>query len=424
MDKKTILVFPCGSEIGLEIHRSLRYSRHVKLIGGSSVEDHGKFVYENYMGDIPFITDPTYIPFIRHLVEGQKIDAMYPSMDSVITILTENRESLRCELISSPLETVRTCSSKAKTYERLRHAILTPKVYKSIEEIDTYPVFIKPEIGYGTRGARKIINAEQARCHMEEYPNCMILEYLPGKEFTVDCFTDRKGKLLFAGPRERRRIMNGISVNTISLVPDKRPFEILAEKINKYLSFRGAWFFQVKERGDGELVLLEVAARLGGSSALYRNLGINFALLSIFDAFDEEVKLLSNNIKIELDRALDNCYELDFTFDEVYIDLDDCLVISDKVNTNLISFIYKCINNNIKVILLTRHVSHLGETLKKFRLNNVFDFIVNIKDGLPKSHFIKSARAILIDDSFAERKEVKDVLGIPAFAPDAVECLF
>ena len=46
--KKNILVFPCGSEIALEIYRSVNKSIHFNLIGASSVDDHGKFIYENY----------------------------------------------------------------------------------------------------------------------------------------------------------------------------------------------------------------------------------------------------------------------------------------------------------------------------------------------------------------------------------------
>ena len=45
--KKNILVFPCGSEIGLEIYNSVKYSTYFNLIGANSSDDHGKFVYEN-----------------------------------------------------------------------------------------------------------------------------------------------------------------------------------------------------------------------------------------------------------------------------------------------------------------------------------------------------------------------------------------
>ena len=47
--KKKVLVFPCGSEIGLELHRALGKAKEVVLYGASSVSDHGEFVYENHI---------------------------------------------------------------------------------------------------------------------------------------------------------------------------------------------------------------------------------------------------------------------------------------------------------------------------------------------------------------------------------------
>ena len=43
-----VLVFPCGSEIGLEIHAALRHAKDICLHGASSVSDHGEFVYARY----------------------------------------------------------------------------------------------------------------------------------------------------------------------------------------------------------------------------------------------------------------------------------------------------------------------------------------------------------------------------------------
>jgi len=55
---KRVLVFPCGSEIGLEINKALGHSIHFELIGASSVpSNHGKFVYKNYIEGIPYIDD-------------------------------------------------------------------------------------------------------------------------------------------------------------------------------------------------------------------------------------------------------------------------------------------------------------------------------------------------------------------------------
>lgn len=54
---KNILVYPCGTEIGLEIYRALNNSIHYNLIGGSSSYDHGRFVYKNHIDKLPFLTD-------------------------------------------------------------------------------------------------------------------------------------------------------------------------------------------------------------------------------------------------------------------------------------------------------------------------------------------------------------------------------
>jgi len=59
--KKNVLVFPCGSEIGLEIYRSLSKSIHFNIIGASSIDDHGKFIFQNYIGDAPFVEDANFI---------------------------------------------------------------------------------------------------------------------------------------------------------------------------------------------------------------------------------------------------------------------------------------------------------------------------------------------------------------------------
>ena len=60
-----ILVFPCGSEIGLEINKAFDGVKDVNLIGASSVPDHGKFVYKKYTEDIPFIKDKNFITALR-----------------------------------------------------------------------------------------------------------------------------------------------------------------------------------------------------------------------------------------------------------------------------------------------------------------------------------------------------------------------
>ena len=425
MQKLKILVFPCGSEIGLEIHRSLKFSAHIELFGANSVNDHGKFIYENYFGDLPFIDDENFIPSLSKLVKANNIDAIYPAMDKVIWKLKLHENDLGCKIIASPIETTEICLSKKLTYQKLNNVVNVPKTYNNINTISSYPVFIKPNIGYGSRGVFKADSIDDVEYFFKNknVDDYIISEFLTGKEYTVDCFTDRHNKLRFCGPRLRQRISNGISVNTTLVTKNTEEFFSIAKKINNSINLQGAWFFQLKRDKEGLLTLMEIADRLGGSSSLYRCKGINFALLSIFDAFNNKIEIIENNYQIELDRALDNRYKTDFVFSTVYVDLDDCLIVDNKVNTQLLGFLYSCINKNIQIILITKHIGDVAEFLEQYKIGNIFTQIIHLSKTDKKIDYLKEMDSIFIDDSFSERKDVFTRFQIPVFSPDMIESI-
>jgi Carbamoylphosphate synthase large subunit (split gene in MJ) len=429
--KKNILVFPCGSEIALEVYRAVNHSTHFNLIGANSIDDHGQFVFENYIGGLPFITAPDFLEKFGQVIRENNIDAVYPAMDSVIELLKNNEDLLGCKVVSSPIETTQICLSKSRTYKVLENIVKVPKTYTANELVKAggpFPVFAKPDIGYGSRGAKKISSVEDLKAHLALYPSCILSEFLPGKEYTVDCFTNSNGKLLFAAARERCRIMNGISVNTKPVKENAEEFMDFAQKINETIKFQGAWFYQVKRDANGSLTLLEIASRFGGSSSLFRAQGINFALMSLFDAFDIPVSILRNGYDVVMDRALDNKYKLDLKYSEVFIDFDDCIYLEKKfVNDAMMAFLYRCVNKGIKVTLLSRHddekLGKLDELLDKLRIRQVFDRIIHLNPSQKKIDSIDNTDSIFIDDSFAERKAVADKFNIPVFSLDMIEAL-
>lgn len=424
MQQKNILVFPCGSEIGLEIYRSLQYSTHFKLIGGNSTDDHGKFVYPAYIDTIPFIDRADFIPYLKEIVKKYAIDAIYPTMDAVITLLKENETNLGCKIISSPLETVKICLSKTKTYQVLQNVISIPKLYKK-EEIDTFPVFSKPAIGYGSRGAKLIENKAMLEAVAKEFPNNLFCQFLPGEEYTIDCFTDKYGKLLFFAPRVRKRIMNGISVNTIPVKKNLNQFQQIVHAINEKIVFQGAWFVQLKQDEKGKLFLLEIAARLGGSSALFRNKGINFAQLTLLDAFNIDVEIIENQYNIELDRALSNKYKLSLDYNEVFIDFNTCLINENSLyNLDLIKFIFQCFNNQIPITLLIKQDEKEINLLEKIHFRTIFNEVISYSNKIEKLSLINNPKAILIDNSFTDRKKVAEIKNIAVFSLDMMESLF
>lgn len=300
--KKNVLVFPCGSEVGLEIHRCLRDSKHFELYGASSVEDHGRFVYEFCIG-IPHVSDPEFLDWIKFLCKAKKIDYILPAHDDVFDVIRELYWDVPVIIGPSP-NTGRVCRSKTKTYN------LFPDL--APDYANGYPCFVKPDKGQGSEGA-EIAYSHNDVWRVRDKCNGDIVsrEYLPGPEFTVDCFTDRFGKLRFCEGRSRHRIKNGISVETKRV--ERPEFRQFAEKIGERLTMRGAWFFQVKERADGELRLLEIAPRIAGSSGLWRAYGVNLIETALFDMMlDTEIPerrfRIDPGIRVCMSRALDTVF--------------------------------------------------------------------------------------------------------------------
>lgn len=417
---KNILVFPCGSEIGLAIYRSLKYSIHFKLYGASSIDDHGRFVYENHISGMPFVNDDNFIDALNKIIDENNIDLVFPAHDSVVLKCAQNAGKLHCKVLASDAQVCEIARSKLKTYNLLQNTIRTPKIF-SINCISEYPVFLKPDVGQGSKGCVKANTREEVEIALRKDKSLLILEYLPGKEYTIDCFSDEKGELQYIQGRQRARILNGISANSFP-VNDER-FVMWAKKISQVVNFKGVWFFQVKEDKKGDLCLMEIAPRIAGTMEINRMQGVNLPLMWCFSALGYPVSILKNGYNIEIDRALANTFKLDINYDTIYVDFDDCLVTNGVVNYKIVAFLYKSFNQGKKIILLTKHAKNIKSSLREVKLFEIFDKIIHIKQTDEKYKYIDDCKSIFIDDSFAERKLVNQILGIPVFAPDMIDSL-
>lgn len=425
MKQIKVLVFPCGSEVGLELHHALKDIRFVTLYGASSVADHGQWVYENYRGDIPYVTEKSCIDKLNECIDEWGIDVVFPAMDSVILHLSACRDQLHAKLMTSPDEAVRICRSKARTYESLAGCDFLPKTYAKPEDITAYPVFLKPAIGQGAQGACLIETENELRYELSQRDEEQVIcEYLPGQEYTIDCFTDRNGELRYAACRGRYRIRNGISVNSRLTEPDEQVHKI-AKIINEKIRFRGVWFFQLKRNAQGEYRLMECATRVAGTMCVERAAGVNLPLLTIFDALGMDVELDPQVTDVTVDRALGNCYRINMEYDEVYMDFDDTIIVHDRVNIAAMQFMYQCVQKKIPVILLTRHETDIMKDLEHYCISPaLFSKIVCLPRSERKiDHVSPSTKAIFIDDSFAERKQMRDAFGIKAFGVECLEAL-
>ena len=421
--KKNVLIFPAGTEIAFEIFNALKYSKFVKLFGGTSADDHSEFVFENLIKGFPYVDEKGFLDYLNKAIDEYKIDCVYPAHDSVSVFLSDNAQFIHAQVIIADKETTNICRSKKKTYEYLAGEDFVPLFYNSIKDISSFPVFVKPDIGQGSNGARIVKSKDELIATIKLDPNLIICEYLSGPEYTVDCFTDKNGKLLVTHIRERQRIRSGISVRS-QKIPTDPIVDKIAHVINSKFNFLGAWFFQLKKDFNGIYKLLEISPRIPGTMGLSRNLGINFPMLTLFTFWGYDVAITDNGYDILLDRAFYSAYKINLTFDNVYVDFDDSLIVDGKVNDDLIRFLYQCSNKNIHIHLLSKHSTDIFADLLKFKISKeLFDSITVIPVDAEKHNYIKEKKAIFIDDSFSERKKVQDALGISVFDLDMVESL-
>ena len=407
MKMHRVLIFPAGSEIGLEIFRSLIDQKNIEVFGGTSVNDHSELTYENLIPNIPNVDSPFFFQHIKKICDDFKIDLIFPANDSVVVELLKRQNELTAIVIGPSYDTARILRSKRETYEALHHKVSCPQEISFDEAISrqNFPYFLKPAVGQGSKGATRLETMNHLMFYHQLLADPMILEYLPGNEYTVDCFTSKNGELLFCEGRIRSRILNGISVRT-EFVQNKN-FKDMAEQISQVFCFNGPWFFQVKEAKNGELKLLEVSPRISGTSGFFRALGVNLPLLSIHNIIYEKLAVNISKFNIVMDRSLAPCFLVNIQFDNLYVDLDDTLIINEKVNLRVIKFIFQCRNNGKKIYLITKHKFDLNETLKKFRLSEVFDSVIHL-DPMDKKHQHMLSSSLLVDDSFKERIEAQE----------------
>lgn len=424
MGKINVLIFPAEGENAIELHNALSYCVNICVFGASSTRRGGEYVFTRYTDTLPFITDGFFIEEFVKYVKQNQIDCIFPTHDTVAQILGNFADKIPAKLIMGDQYTVNVCRSKIRTHELFAKYDFVPKRYQSIDEIE-YPAFCKPDIGEGGHNAGMI---EEPNRNID-FSKFLITEYLPGKELTVDCLTDRNGNLLYISPRSRDGILGGICVLGHSLSVTDEIKEI-ASVINDKLHFLGLWYFQLRADNNGKYKLLEISTRTAGTMCLTRAKGINLPLLSVYTAMGFDIEAKDNENEVSMHRSLVGKYDLHIEYNTVYVDFDDTITREGQINPIAMAYLFQCKNKDISIILLTRHEKQLYKSLMQYHINHsMFDKIEWIKENESKAEVIKRCqngdrKCIFIDNAYKERLTVAKECLIPTFDADAFEFLY
>lgn len=418
-NKVNVLVFPCGAENALEIFESLRFSLHVNIYGASSVDDFGRLKYDKYIGGLPNISEDSFDEVFEGVLHDNNIDVVFATHDTVQSYLSNKSNKFSCYLVNGDESTTKIARSKSLTYEKFISEPWCPKKYDNSEGVGDWPVVCKPDFGQGSKGVAICKDRMQLNSALEEMDEPVVVEYLPGDEITVDCFTDRNRKLVWIGPRTRENVKAGICMRSgkIEITDDVTG---IAEDINNSLTLRGPWFFQLKKDANDKWKLLEISCRMAGTMVAQRAWGINLALMAIQDYMGRDLVTIPNTHVKLIERSIVTKYNLEYEFEIVFIDFDDTIIIDGYVVPVASAFIFEMIKLNKALILITRHEHDIYKTLDDIGLSHkIFSRIIHLKNGESKSDHITKG-SIFIDNHFVERYEVHKKLGIPVFDVEAL----
>jgi carbamoyl-phosphate synthase large subunit len=142
------------------------------------------------------------------------IGLVVPTRDGELEAVADCRARLAAlgatVMIASP-EALGVCRDKRRFVRFcLDHGFATPRTFAVGEAPDAFPVFVRPEVGAGGAGARRVDSAAD----LPAMEGLLIQAFETGPEYTVDVLMDLSGRPLQAVARRRLQVRAGEAVKS------------------------------------------------------------------------------------------------------------------------------------------------------------------------------------------------------------------
>lgn len=294
-------------------------SREIKTIG-TDIKNNvvGKYFCDKFY-QIPRPLDPGYLEQLLSLCKKEHVDVLLPQNTSELLVLAENKkkfEVIGTKVTVSDPEAITIANDKFKIMQFAKKIkIPTPDFYL-VTDFDKllecamklgWPekaVVIKPPMSNGMRGVRIIDESANLKesLYLDKptnlylpmdflksiigfsFPPLLIMEYLPGDEYTVDILNADKITVV---PRKRNVIKSGITFE--GMVENNEEIVNYSRKLAEKLNLKYAFGFQFKLDNDNIPKLLESNPRIQGTMALSTFSGANVIYGSLKYALGENV---------------------------------------------------------------------------------------------------------------------------------------
>lgn len=320
-----VLMTGVGAPGTLGIIKSLRNNkeRDITIIGVDINSRASGFFMVDKGYIVPKASDDNFIDEIMKICKKENIDVILPLVTMELFKFAENKKMFEDEGIKvaiSDSESLKIANDKGKLVRFMEEKGLEVPLYRIVNSVNEFvkaaeylgypekPFCFKPTISNGSRGFRIIdpsvdkayllFNTKPNNTYisydeiieildgMEKIPELIVMEYLPGEEYSVDILA-KNGESLYVIPRRRDKIVCGISAaGTVIYDEDVINY---CKNIIRELKASGNIGIQVKKDSKGKPKILEINPRVQGTIVLCTAAGVNMPYYGIKLALDEEI---------------------------------------------------------------------------------------------------------------------------------------
>lgn len=317
--------------------------RKINIIGVDMTE-------KAFMGDlldgyykVPAYTDEKYVEILIDICRKEKIDIFFPHLSMELPIILDNIDkfkNLGVKVAITDSQTLNIANNKFQLYEHMKkEGLRVPKYYHvgNVEELEEnakklgFPkkdVVVKVTESSGSRGIRIVRgNLSRAENFLNRKPNSMeismedmystiieckkmpdtiVMEYLPGCEYTVDLLADHGKTIYIAG---RRNYESSMSIAMATCIEKKDEAYKLCEDIVSSLNLDGNIGFDFMLDENDQPVLTDLNPRITATIVLYKEGGLNLPYLRVKQLMGEDLPQIKVKYGINMKRRYWDVFE-------------------------------------------------------------------------------------------------------------------
>jgi carbamoyl-phosphate synthase large subunit len=279
--KKNILVTAAGGSAGFSALRFLTEFPQVRLFAtDTDGNSQGQYFAREFKIMAPFYQREAYARDLRRLISHWDIDLVIPTLDEEMEEISRVLADTGVQILASPPTTLQLVMNKEKfstwAWEHMREFTALTTTLDREPSWDAGEYFVKPIHGRGGDGCLTLPKEELAGLRRDLAASAsayLLMEVLPGREWTVDAYVTKAGVVRYIVPRERLVVESGVSKKGRT---EKNSLLMAAtEMLIAKVPFYGPICVQYKEDARGQPKLLEVNARMSGGSSITKLAGAN-----------------------------------------------------------------------------------------------------------------------------------------------------